>query len=112
MKYILNSSLWKAMQVRWGLFAAIALAGSVPLPAAPIAYTFTVVAKKGDIISGKTLTGFNQPSFGPNSPAINAGGNIAFYATYSEGAFVGEGIFTSAFLVLKNGDSVSGHTVD
>ena len=112
MKYILNSSLWKAMRVRWGLFAAIALAGSVPLPADPIAYTFTMVAKTGDIISGKTLTGFNQPSFGPNSPAINAGARVAFYATYSEGAFVGEGIFTSDSIVLKNGDSIRGHTVD
>ena len=112
MKYILNFSLWKAMRVRWGLLAAIALTGSIPLPADPIAYTFTVVAKTGDIISGKTLTGFHQPSFGPNSPAINAGASVAFYATYSEGAFVGEGIFTSDSIVLKNGDSVRGHTVD
>ena len=112
MKYILNSSFWKAMQTRWGLLATIALAGSVPISAAPIPYTFTVVAKTGDTISGKTLTGFKQPSFGPNSPAINAGGSVAFYATYSEGAFVGEGIFTPASFVLKNGDSVSGHTVE
>jgi hypothetical protein len=112
MKYIFNSSLGKAMQVACGLLAAFTLAGSVPVPAAPTAYTFTVVAKTGDIISGKTLTGFNQPSFGPNSPAINAGGNVAYYATYSEGAFVGEGIFTSASLVLKNGESISGDTVD
>ena len=112
MKYIFNSSLGKAMQVACGLLAAFTLAGSVPVPAAPTAYTFTVVAKTGDIISGKTLTGFNQPSFGPNSPAINAGGNVAYYATYSEGVFVGEGIFTSASLVLKNGESISGDTVD
>jgi hypothetical protein len=112
MKYILNFLFWKAMQVSWGLFAAIVLAGSVPLPADPIAYTFTVVAKTGDIISGKTLTGFNQPSFGPNSPAINARAGVAFYATYSEGAFVGEGIFTPDSIVLKNGDSVRGHTID
>ena len=112
MNYILNSSLRKAMQVGWGLLAAIALARSAPLPAAPLGYTFTVVAKTGDIISGKTLSGFNQPSFGPNSPAINGGGNVAFYATYSEGAFVGEGIFTSDSIVLKNGDSVRGDTVD
>jgi hypothetical protein len=112
MKYIFNSLLWKAMQVGGGLLAAIALAGSVPLPAAPIAYTFTVVAKTGDIISGKTLTGFKQPSFGPNSPAINAGASVAFYATYAEGAFVGEGIFTPDSIVLKNGDSVRGNTVD
>jgi hypothetical protein len=112
MKHILNFSPGKAMQVRWGLLAAITLAGSVPLPAAPIGYTFTVVAKTGDIISGKTLTGFRQPSFGPNSPAINSGGSVAFYATYSDGAFVGEGIFTPDFIVLKNGDSVRGDTLD
>jgi hypothetical protein len=100
------------MQVRCGLLAAIAVAGSVPLPAAPIDYSFTVVAKTGDIISGKTLIGFKQPSFGPNSPAVNAGGSVAFYATYSEGAFVGEGIFTPDSIVIKNGDSVTGHTVD
>jgi hypothetical protein len=113
MKFSLNSSLWKAMRMRCGLLlAAIAVAGSVPLPAAPIDYTFTVAAKTGDIISGKTLTGFKQPSFGPNSPAVNAGGRVAFYATYSEGAFVGEGIFTPDAIVIKNGDSVTGHTVD
>ena len=75
MKYILNSSLWKAMQVRLGLLVAIALAGSVPLAADPIAYTFTVVAKTGDIISGKTLTGFNQPSFGPPPQRDDVGGD-------------------------------------
>ena len=90
MKYIFKPSLWKAMQVRWGLLAVIALAARAPLPADSIAYTFTVVAKTGDIISGKTLTGFKQPSFGPNSPAINAGGSVAFYATYSEGALQGK----------------------
>ncbi len=90
-----------------------ALTGMVSLlPAAPITYNLTVVAKTGDIISGKTLTGFNQLSFGPNSPAINAGGSVAFYATYSEGAFVGEGIFTSDSIVFKNGDSVTGNTVE
>jgi hypothetical protein len=112
MKHILNTFCWKAMQVRWGLLTVIASAGSVPLPAAPAAYTFTVVAKTGDIISGKTLTGFNQPSFGANSPAINAGDSVAFYATYAEGAFVGEGIFKSDSIVLNSGDSVREHTVD
>src|SRR6476620_631505 len=62
--------------------------------AAPINYTLTVVAKTGDTISGKTLTGFKLPSLGANSPAINASGRVAFYATYSEGVYVGEGIFT------------------
>ena len=78
MKCILNSSLWNAMQVRRSLLAAIVFAGSIPLPAAPIDYAFTVVAKTGDIISGKALTGFKQPSFGPNSPAINASGSNVF----------------------------------
>jgi hypothetical protein len=112
MKYSLNSSLRKPIQVGWGLLAAVAVAGSVPARADPIAYTLTVVAKTGDTISGKTLTGFKQPSFGANSPAINASGSVAFYATYSEGAFVGEGIFTPASLVLKSGDSVNGQTVE
>jgi len=112
MKYSLSSSFRKARQVGWGLLAAVAVAGSVPARADPIAYTLTVVAKTGDTISGKTVTGFKQPSFGENSPAINADGSVAFYATYSEGEFVGEGIFTPASLVLKTGDSVNGQTVE
>jgi hypothetical protein len=67
--------------------------------------------KTGDTVSGKTLTGFKLPSSGANSPAINASGNVAFYTTYSHGAFVGEGIFTPTSLVLKTGDVVSGQTL-
>ena len=112
MKYSLSSSFRKAIQVEWGLLAAVAVAGTVPARADPIAYTLTVVAKTGDTIGGKTLTGFKQPSFGANSPAINAGGSVAFYATYAEGDLIGEGIFTPASLVLKSGDSVNGQTVE
>jgi hypothetical protein len=112
MKYILNCSFWKVKQTRWALLAAIALAWSLVVCAAPIAYTLTVVANTGDTIGGKTLTGFKQPSFGPNAPAINAAGRVAFYATYSEGSFVGEGIFTPTSLVLNNGGSVSSRTLD
>jgi len=112
MKSIVNSSFWKARKTRWPVLALIALAWNVPASAAPISYTFTMVAKTGDTIDGKTLAGFKQPSFGPISPAINAGDGVAFYATYSEGALVGEGIFTPASLVLKTGDAVSGQTLD
>jgi hypothetical protein len=80
MKYILNCSFWKAKQARWVLLAAIALAGNLVVCAGPMAYSLAVVAKTGDTIGGKTLTGFKQPSFGPNSPAINAAGRVAFYA--------------------------------
>jgi hypothetical protein len=71
-----------------------------------------MMAKTGDMISGKTLTGFRLPSFGANSPAINASDQMAFYATYSEGDFAGEGIFTPTSLVLKTGDVVNGQTLD
>jgi hypothetical protein len=109
---MLKSSFWKPKQTQWSLLAMIALASSVLISAAPIGYSLTVVAKTGDTIGGKTLTGFKQPSFGPNAPAINAGGTVAFYATYSEGAFVGEGIFTPASLLLKIGDSVGGRALE
>jgi hypothetical protein len=61
MKSIVNSSFWKARPTRWLLLAAIALAWNVPASAAPISYTGTMVAKTGDTIDGKTLTGFKQP---------------------------------------------------
>jgi hypothetical protein len=112
MKFSVSSSVRTAKQTRWALFAAIALACNVLVRSAPIAYTLTVLAKTGDTIGRKTLTGFKLPSFGANSPAINAGGTVAFYATYSEGAFVGEGIFTQASLLLKTGDAVRGQTLD
>ena len=32
------------------------------------------------LFDGKTLTGFKQPSFGPNSLAVNASGGVAFCA--------------------------------
>jgi hypothetical protein len=60
------------IRTRWTLFAALALAMSVPVLAASIGYDFTMMAKTGDMISGKTLTGFRLPSFGANSPAIKA----------------------------------------
>jgi hypothetical protein len=100
------------IRTRWTLFAALALSMSVPALAASIAYDFTMMAKTGDMISGKTLTGFRLPSFGANSPAINASDQMAFYATYSEGDFAGEGIFTPTSLVLKTGDVVNGQTLD
>jgi len=90
----------------------LALVLSVPALAAPIGYNLTVVAKTGDRIDGKTLTGFRLPSFGANAPAINARGGVAFYATYAEGAFVGEGIFTPASLVLNTGEPVGNQTLD
>jgi len=71
-----------------------------------------VVAKAGDTIDGKTLTGFKLPSLEANSPAINSSSNVVFYATYSEGAFVGEGIFTAKSPVLKTGDAVGGRTLE
>lgn len=112
MRYALKSQLRKVKQTPWALPLAIMLVLSVPVRGNPLSYTLTVVAKTGDTIDGKTLTGFKLPSFGANPPAINASGRVAFYATYSEGAFVGEGIFTSTSLVLKTGDAVNGQTLE
>lgn len=109
MNCALNSPLGKAKQTLCVLLPLIALAFSVPDCEAPINYTLTVVAKTGDTISGKTLTGFKLPSLGANSPAINGSGRVAFYATYSEGVYAGEGIFTPTSLVVKTGDLVGGH---
>src|SRR5579871_6816877 len=94
------------------LFPALALAWSLAYGAGPTGYVLSTVAKTGDTISGKKLTGFNLPSLGASAPAINAGGMVAFYATYSEEAYVGEGIFTPTSLVLKTGDVVSGQVLD
>jgi hypothetical protein len=99
------------------MLPAVALALTVPGRsiadrAVPISYTLTLVAKTGDTIGGKTLTGFKLPSFGPNAPAINASGSVAFYATYSQGDFVGEGIFTPTSLGIRTGDIVGGQTVE
>lgn len=117
MKYALNSHLWKLRQARWALLPVVALAlgvpgRAVPHSAFPIAYTLAVIAKTGDTISGKTLTGFKLPSFGANAPAINGSGNVAFYATYLQGGLVGEGIFTPTSLVLKTGDVVTGQALE
>jgi hypothetical protein len=78
----------------------------------PVPYALSLAAKTGDTIRGKKLTGFKQPSLGANAPAIDDAGRVAFYATFSEGAFVGEGIFTPRSLVFKNGDDVNGQTLE
>jgi hypothetical protein len=102
----------RIIRTRWTVFPALALAMSITTLAAPIRYYFTAVAKTGDMISGKTLTGFKLPSFGANAPAINASGHVAFYATYSEGGFAGEGIFTATSAVLQTGNVANGRTLD
>jgi len=91
---------------------ALALLSGFAAGAAPKGYDFSVVARTGDIISGKRLTGFKLPSLGPSAPAIDSRGKVAFYATYSQGDGVGEGIFTQSSLVLKTGDVVNGRTLD
>lgn len=78
----------------------------------PIDYELTAAAKTGDIINGKMLTGFKLPSLGPNAPAIDSAGKVAFYATYLEASAVGEGIFTPASMIIKTGDVVNGRTLD
>jgi hypothetical protein len=78
----------------------------------PFDYELKAVAKTGDIINGKMLTGFKLPSLGPNAPAINSAGRVAFYATYLEGGGVGEAIFTPASVIIKTGDVVSGRRLD
>jgi hypothetical protein len=93
-------------------FSMLASLLSFGARAAPISYDLAVAARTTDVISGKTLTGFDLPSLGANPPAIGNGGRVAFYATYSEGPLVGEGIFTPASLVLKTGDVINGRTLD
>ena len=112
MRYALNYfQLGRPTQTLWAILPAIVLALAGPDRrvvdrAVPITYTLTLVAKTGDTIGGKILTGFKLPSLGPNAPAINATGSVAFYATYSQGNFAGEGIFTPTSLVLKTGDGI------
>jgi hypothetical protein len=70
------------------------------------------MAKTGDLINGKTLTGFTLPSFGPSSPVINNNGTVVFYATCSEGEFAGEGMFTPDSVLVTTGDVVDGQTLE
>ena len=105
------------MPTLWAMLPAAVLTFAVPGRstvdrALPVSYTLAVVAKTGDTIAGRTLTGFHLPSFGLNAPAINTNGRVAFYATYTQGNFGGEGIFTPTSLVLMTGDVVSGQTVE
>ena len=93
-------------------FLVVAVLACSRVGAIPAGYDLTAVVRTGDIISGKTLTGFKLPSLGPNSLAIDSGGKVAFYATYSEADTTGEGIFTPASLILKTGDVVNGRTLD
>ena len=117
MTYALNCfQHGKSKPALWAMLPAVMLVLAVPdrrvsERAVPTSCTLTLVAKTGDTIGGKTLTGFKLPSFGLNPPAINANGGVAFYATYSQGDIVGEGIFTPTSLQLKTGDVVSGQTV-
>jgi hypothetical protein len=114
--------LLKYFRTQRVLLPALVLAWCIPVHPAAIPYGLTVVAQTGDTIDGKELIGFQLPSIGPNSPAISAGGEVAFYAIYKEGGFFGEGIFTPACLlktgdgtptalVGRNGISIDGHTL-
>jgi hypothetical protein len=111
MKYIRDSQVRK-LTLRLACLATSALAVNVPGHIPPVAYALSLVVKTGDAIDGKTLTGFSLPSLGANAPAINASGTVAFYATYSQAGFVGEGIFTPTSLLLKTGDVVGGQTLE
>jgi hypothetical protein len=94
------------------LFLALALLLSYRATASARDYDIAIVAKTGDIIDGRTLTGFHLSSIGANSPAIDSKGRVVFYATYSEGTLVGDAVFTPSSLVVKTGDVVNGRTLD
>jgi hypothetical protein len=111
MKYILNSQICYLKPLRCVCLGLITAALSFAGDSAPTAYTLMVAVKTGDTICGKTITGFALPSVGANPPAIDESGAVAFYATYSEGDQVGEGIFTPTSLILKTGDTVGGYAL-
>ena len=66
------------------------------------AFTLSTVAKTGDVVDGKTLTGFRT------SGVINSSGQIAYHATFTGG----EGIFLDNQLVAELGDTIGGNTID
>jgi hypothetical protein len=112
--YLTGSTIrhYRIMRTRRALCLALELLASFAAGAAPMGYGLTAVVRTGDIISGKTITGFKLPSLGPSAPAIDSGGRVAFYATYTERDGGGEGIFTQTSLVLKTGDVINGRTLE
>lgn len=70
--------------------------------AGAVSYSFTIVAKEGDTIDGRTLTGITS-----GSVSINKFGQIAFCAGFAGG----EGVFTSDGIVVSTGDTIDGKTL-
>ncbi|ODS29939.1 MAG: hypothetical protein SCARUB_04958 [Candidatus Scalindua rubra] len=68
------------------------------------AVSFTIIAKSGDTIAGKTLA-----SVGLNTATLNDNGVAAFWAGYSGNSL--EGIFTQSSLLVKEGDTIGGKTL-
>lgn len=89
------------------LTAFIIIIGSGHTKAAPVVYVFSEVAKVGDGIAGKTITGFHLPSLPVAAPAISSR-NVVFYATFSGGGLAGEGLLTPNSLIVKTGDTIGG----
>lgn len=73
--------------------------------------TNTVVAKVGDVIAGKTISGLDA------HPAINEKGEIAIYATFRPGLFLppyllncgAYGILTRDAVIVETGNTLSGN---
>jgi hypothetical protein len=65
-----------------------------------IDYQLSVVAKQGDIIGGKTLTGLD-------SATINNVGQVTYRGIFSDG----KALITSNSIILKTGDVIDGKTI-
>lgn len=64
-------------------------------------YGYTIVARRGQVIGGKTLEGFQPPS-------LNNAGQVAFTASIVGG---GNGVFTGTGLVAATGQTIGGKAI-
>ena len=83
------------------LIAALTILPGMAAQAGAAPYTFQVLAATGDVIGGKTLTGFTQ------FPVVNDNGLAAFVANFSGG----QGIFTQSNFLVQIGDLIGGNAL-
>lgn len=92
-----------------GLVTAVGLwfiaCSTFPLYALNPGYNFEVVTSNGQTISGLTVISIQ-------SPQIDNSGEIIFFGGYQAGATYGGGaLFTPKSVIVKTGDTVSGHVL-
>ena len=67
-------------------------------------YGYTVIAKRGQVIGGKTVYGFSSPS-------LNNAGEVAFSASLGATGSDGGGVFTGSAAIASSGQALGGRTI-